>query len=306
MRIVFMGTPQLAADVLKSLSGEFEVCGVFCQPDKPTGRKRILTPPPVKMLAEELGLQVFQPKGLRSGAAARTIRELDPDIIAVVAYGKILPQEVLDIPRLGCVNLHGSLLPKYRGAAPVQRALMAGEEITGLTAMMMDAGMDTGDIIDVLEIPTEGMDADALFARMGEVGGPFLCRVIREIEAGTASCNPQDGESASYAPPIEKSEGNFDFSLGAKKIVDLVRGLSMWPVASFAYEDKRIKVCSASLSDITGEPGEILSVSPLTVASPGGSVIIGDVVPQGSRRMTGAEWARGRRLAPGNRIGDDA
>ena len=130
MRIVFMGTPELAADILRALSAEFDVCGVFCQPDRPVGRKQILTPQPVKQLAAELGIPVFQPKGFRNGAASQIIRELAPDLIAVVAYGKILPQEVLDIPRLGCVNLHGSLLPKYRGAAPIQRAIIAGEKIT--------------------------------------------------------------------------------------------------------------------------------------------------------------------------------
>ncbi|MBR4798439.1 MAG: methionyl-tRNA formyltransferase, partial [Oscillospiraceae bacterium] len=284
----------------------FDVCGVFCQPDRPVGRKQILTPPPVKQLAAELGIPVFQPKGFRNGAASQIIRELAPDLIAVVAYGKILPQEVLDIPRLGCVNLHGSLLPKYRGAAPIQRAIIAGEKITGATAIMMNSGMDTGDIIDTVEIPVGDMDADAMFGKMGEVGGPFLCRVIRELGEGTAEMTPQDDKDATYAPLIEKYEGNFSFSDDAEDIVNLVRGLSMWPVASFGYEDKRIKVCSASLSDQTGEPGEVLSVSPLTVAAAGGSVVIGEVIPQGSRRMTGAEWARGRRLTAGSRIGDDA
>ena len=306
MRIVFMGTPELAADILRSLSAEFDVCGVFCQPDRPVGRKQILTPPAVKTAAQELGIPVFQPKGFRSGAAAQTVRDLDPDLIAVVAYGKILPQEVLDIPRLGCVNLHGSLLPKYRGAAPIQRAIMAGEKVTGATVIMMNAGMDTGDIIDTVEIPVGDMDAEAMFGKMGEVGGPFFCRVIRELEEGTAKLTPQNDAEATYAPPIEKAEGDFSFSAGAEDIVNLVRGLSMWPVASFGYEDKRIKVCSASLSDQTGEPGEVLAVSPLTVGAADGSVVIGDVIPQGSRRMTGAEWARGRRLTVGSRIGTDA
>ncbi len=302
MRVVFMGTPQLAADVLKVLCYRFDVCGVFCQTDKPVGRKQVLTPPPVKVLAQEKGIPVYQPKGFRNGKAAETIRSLEPDIIAVVAYGKILPQEVLDIPRLGCVNLHGSLLPKYRGAAPVQRAIIAGEEVTGFTAMMMDAGMDTGAMIEKLEIPVDGMDADALFAKMGEVGGPFLCDVLEKVESGSAVLTPQDDSAATLAPPIEKSEGEFDFNTDAKKIVDLIRGLSMWPVASFEHDGKRIKVCSASVSGLQGECGEILSLSPLTVAAASGSVVIGDVVPQGSRRMGGDDWARGRRFAVGDRI----
>ncbi len=302
MRIVFMGTPELAADVLRTLSEEFEVCGVFCQPDKPVGRKQVLTAPPVKPLAEELGIPVFQPKGFKNGKAAQVIRELDPDLIAVVAYGRILPQEVLDIPRLGCINLHGSLLPKYRGAAPIQRAIMAGETVTGATAIMMDANMDSGDIIDTVEIPVGDMDADALFLKMGEVGGPFFCRVIRDIAEGRAVRTPQDGSQATFAPPIEKSEGEFSFGKSASDIVNLIRGLSIWPVASFTHDGKRIKVCSASLSEMKGEPGEIVSLSPLVIAASEGSVQIGDVIPEGSRRMTGVEWARGKRFSVGSRI----
>jgi len=302
MRVVLMGTPKLAADVLRELAKEFDVIAVFCQPDKPVGRKQILTPPPTKELALELGIPVFQPKGFRNGKATEIIRQLAPDAIAVVAYGKILPQEVLDIPRLGCFNLHGSLLPLYRGAAPVQRAIMAGEETTGFTAMKMDAGMDTGDMIEKLEIPVAGMDADAMFEEMGKLGGPFLCRILREAEAGTVSFTPQDDSLATYAPPIEKQEGNFDFSMDAGNIVNLVRGLSMWPVASFEYEGKRIKVCTAFLEEASGDPGTVISADPLVIAAANGSVRIGEVIPQGSRRMTGSEWARGRRFSAGSRI----
>ena len=302
MRIVFMGTPKLASDVLRSLDERFDVIAAFCQPDRPVGRKQILTPPPVKETAEKLGIPVFQPKGFKNGKASGVLRELAPDVIAVVAYGRILPQEVLDIPRYGCVNLHGSLLPLYRGSAPVQRALMDGIEVTGLTAIMMDAGMDTGAVLARLEIPVEEMNADQMFARMGEVGGPFLCDVIEKLPEGLLVPIPQDDGKATYAPPIEKSEGDFDFRRSAREIVNLVRGLSMWPVASFDHEGKRIKVCSASFSETSGVSGEILSLDPLTVAAEGGSVIIGDVIPQGSRRMSGTEWARGRRFRIGDRV----
>ena len=297
-----MGTPELASDILRSLAERFEVVGAFCQPDRPVGRKQILTPPPVKVTAQELGIPVFQPKGFRNGKAAEILRKLEPDVIAVVAYGRILPQEVLDIPRYGCVNLHGSLLPSYRGSAPVQRAIMDGAEVTGLTAILMDAGMDTGDMLDALEIPVGDMDADAMFAAMGESGGPFLCDVIDRLAEGTVSRTKQNDDEATYAPPIEKEEGYFDFSMEARKIVQLVRGLSMWPVASFEYEDKRIKVCSAAYSDSCGSTGEILSLDPFTVAAEGGSVVLGDVVPQGSRRMSATEWARGRRFRPGDKV----
>ena len=302
MRVVFMGTPELASDILRSLDERFEVVAAFCQPDKPVGRKQILTPPPVKETAEELGIPVYQPKGFKNGKAAQLLREMAPDIIAVCAYGRILPQEVLDIPVYGCVNLHGSLLPEYRGSAPVQRAIMDGAEVTGLTAIMMSAEMDSGDILDKLEIPIGEMDTELMMSKMGEVGGPFFCDVIEKLCSGLIEPAPQDSGKATYAPPIEKSEGDFDFSRKAKDIVNLIRGLSMWPMASFEYEGKKIKVCTASYAETEGEIGEILSLNPLTIAAAEGSVVVGDVIPQGSRRMSGTEWARGRRFKTGDKV----
>ena len=296
MRIVFMGTPEIARDVLKAVCEEHEVVGVFCQPDKPVGRKHIITPPPVKEYALEKGIPVFQPKGFKNGKAAVTLRELDPDLILVIAYGKILPQEVLDIPRLGCINIHASLLPKYRGSAPIQRAIIAGEEVTGITIMRMDAGMDTGDILAQREIPIGPEDnEDSMFRKMGETGSRFILEVLPEIENGTLDGTPQDHELATYAPPIEKEEGMFSFESDARGIVHLIHGVSTWPVAYFMYEDKKIKVADASFSEMTGKPGEILSVKPLTIAAKDGAVVLRKVIPEGGKPMDGTAWINGRR-----------
>ena len=305
MRIVFMGTPEIAADVLRAVSKKHEVVGVFCQPDKPVGRKQILTPPPVKVAALEAGLPVFQPKGFRNGKATQLLREIDPDLILVIAYGRILPQEVLDIPKYGCVNIHASLLPKYRGSAPVQRALIDGVKVTGITVMKMDAGVDTGDVFARKEMPVSPSDdAQSMFERMGKEAGPFVLDVIEKIGSGEAVLFPQSDEDATYAPPIEKSEGLFSFRGDAEKIVNLVHGLSMWPVAFFLYEGKKIKVENASLSNQTGVPGEILSAKPMTVAAENGSVILARVIPEGGKPMDGTAWMNGKRLRVGDVIKD--
>ena len=303
MRVVFMGTPQIAADVLETLAAHHEVVGVFCQPDKPVGRKQILTAPPVKETALRLGLPVFQPRGFKNGVAVKKIEELAPDAIAVIAYGKILPKSVLDIPRLGCVNLHGSLLPLYRGSAPIQRSVMDGVEVTGLTAMLMDEGMDTGDMLAVRELPlTEADDAASVYEKMGAMGGAFLCEVLASLEAGTAVRTKQDDSLATYAPPIEKAEGDFSFDNDAKHIVNKVRGLCIWPCASFLHEEKRIKVEKAAFSPQSGAVGEVLAIKPLTVGAKNGAVILHQVLPQGSRSMTGSQWAAGRRFKIGDNI----
>ena len=306
MRVVFMGTPQIAADVLKTLAEHHEVVGVFCQPDKPVGRKQILTPPPVKETALQLGLPVHQPRGFKNGKATALIQSLAPDAIAVIAYGKILPKAVLDIPRYGCVNLHGSLLPLYRGSAPIQRSVMDGVSLTGLTAMLMDEGMDTGDMLAVRELPlTEADDAAAVYEKMGAMGGDFLCEVLASLENGTAVRTKQDDSLATYAPPIEKAEGDFTFHSDAKAIVNKVRGLCIWPSASFMHEDKRIKVEKAQYSPLTGAVGEVLAIKPLTIAAQNGAVVLQQVLPQGSRSMTGSQWAAGRRFKIGDNIFND-
>ncbi|MEA5051106.1 MAG: methionyl-tRNA formyltransferase [Oscillospiraceae bacterium] len=303
MKILFMGTPDIAAVMLRALAADNDVCGVFCQPDKPVGRKQILTAPPVKVLAQSLGIPVFQPVKLRDGSAAALVRSLAPELIAVVAYGRILPKDILGIPPRGCVNIHASLLPAYRGAAPIQRALEHGETVTGVTAMYMDEGMDTGDIIAQVRVPVgEADDAASMFQKLGEAGASLLAATVRSIADGTARRTPQDAASATAAPPIEKSEGLFSFAQDARGIADRVRAFSQWPNAFFTAGGKTVKVLRAGYVPGEGAPGEVLARDPLTVAASGGAVQLLEVKPEGGRAMTGREWAAGVRLRPGDVI----
>ena len=303
MRILFMGTPDIAAVMLDALAREQTVVGVFCQPDKPVGRKAVLTAPPVKQLAQRLGIPVFQPTRLRDGAAAAKIRELNPDLIAVVAYGRILPREILEIPPKGCVNIHASLLPEYRGAAPVQTALLKGASLTGVTAMYMDEGLDTGDIIEASSCRiTDDDDAVTLFDRLGKIGAGLLCRTVSAIEKGTAGRRSQPEEGVSFAPPFTRESGKFSWNESARDIFNKARALCIWPNAYFEYEGKKIKLMKARSVARTGNPGEILALDPLTVAAGDEAVELLEVKPEGSRQMRGSEWAAGRRFRTGDNL----
>lgn len=307
MRILFMGTPEIAAQSLRSLletlPEEYSVCGVFTREDKPVGRKQILTAPPVKQVAQEHHLAVFQPRTLRTPQAVEQVRQLAPDLIVVVAYGRILPQEILDIPRYGAINLHVSLLPKYRGAAPVQWAVIHGETETGVTIMQLDAGLDTGDILLVQKVPIpEDMTSGELFESVSNVGASLLCTAIQRIAAGALQPVPQQHELATLAPPLNKEMALFHFSQPAKKLHNLVRGLNPWPIAYFIYDGKKVKVRRTKCRAESGRPGEILSVKPLVVACENGSVELVEVVPEGSKPMEGSAWAAGRRFRPGDQL----
>lgn len=302
MRLVFMGTPDIAAAALEALIGAgHEIAGVFTREDKPVGRKQVLTPPPVKVLAQRHGIPVFQPKTLRDGEAERILRGLAPELIAVVAYGRILPKEILALPRFGCVNLHVSLLPKYRGAAPIQWAVLNGETETGVTIIQMDEGMDTGDILAVapVEIGPEETSAD-VFEKVTALGAETLARTVAAIGAGRVRAVPQEHEKATSAPPLKKEMAAFDFSQDAKKLHNLIRGLYPWPVAQFTAGGVKVKVNRARAAAGVGAPGEVLSLKPLTVACGAGALELLEVVPQGKRPMTGQEWAAGRRLKKGD------
>ena len=306
MRIVFMGTPDIAADSLQALlAAGHEIAGVYTREDKPVGRKQVLTPPPVKVLAQEAGLSVFQPRTLREEGAAAALAALQPDIVVVVAYGRLLPPDVLAVPKYGCVNLHVSLLPKYRGAAPVQWAVINGDAETGVTVMQLDDGLDTGPILsqELIEIgPDE--TAGELFEKVSTRGAALLCRTLREIEAGTIVPKPQQGE-AGYAPPLQKELARFDFARPAVQLYNLARGCSPWPLAWFMHEGKRVKLAETGLQSnwLPAAPGTVLSVNPLVVACAEGAVALCRVVPEGARPMTGAEWAAGRRFTPGFVLG---
>ena len=303
MNVVFMGTPDFALPCLERLAQKHKICGVFCQPDKPVGRKAVVTPPQVKIVAERLGIPVFQPAKMRDGEALDIVKKLAPELIVVVAYGKILPKEILDEPAYGCVNIHASLLPKYRGASPLQHALLNGETVTGVTAMYMDEGLDTGDIIAQREWRiTDADDANAMYERAAEEGFGLLLDVIGDIEDGGATRTPQNAAEASFAPPLTKDMGLFSFSDDASEIVNKVRGLCRWPVAYFMLDGKKIKVHRAAKSAKTGAPGAIVSTDPLTVAAGNGAVELLSVTPEGKKNMPGKDFCAGKRLKIGDRV----
>lgn len=232
MRILFMGTPDFSVPTLECIDhAGHEVIGVVTQPDKPKGRGGAVSFTPVKAKAPELGLTVYQPRRVRDEEFLRVVRELNPDVVVVIAFGQILPQAFLDIPRYGCINIHASLLPRYRGAAPIQWAVIDGEKETGITIMQMDAGLDTGDMLKKLVIPIEKDETGgSLHDKLMTAGGPLLLETLKEIEAGTVVAEPQTGESC-YASMLDKALGNVDWSKSAGQIERLIRGLNPWPSA---------------------------------------------------------------------------
>lgn len=305
MRILFMGTPDIAAQslrtMLETLPEEYKVCGVFTREDKPVGRKQILTAPPVKQVAQAHGIDVFQPKTLRTPQAVEQVRQLAPDLIVVVAYGRILPPEILKIPRYGAINLHVSLLPKYRGAAPVQWAVIHGEKETGVTIMQLDEGLDTGDILFVQKVAIpEDMTSGELFEEVSGAGAALLCTAIRRIAAGEVAPVPQQHDQATLAPPLSKEMALFHFAQPAQQLHNLVRGLNPWPIAYFVCDGKKIKVRRTKRHSENGAPGQILSVNPLIVACKEGALELVEVVPEGSKPMAGNAWAAGRRFSVGD------
>ncbi len=324
MRILFMGTPEIARTCLDVLAGGgHTIVGVLCQPDKPVGRRQVLTPPPVKVRAEELGIPVFQPATLRDGAALPILDATRPDVCIVVAYGKILPPEVLQYPRYGCLNLHVSLLPRYRGAAPMQRAIMAGERETGVSVMYMDEGLDTGDILSLTRFPI-GPEDDfgRVCERSAAIGAEKLLEALAALEAGNAPRVPQPAEGASYAAKITKEDCILDFSRTAEELLCKIRGLSPAPLACTRLPDGRsLKVVSAApgegedaygrlLSPETaaGEPGTVLAldtagIGAVTVACGAGSLRLLRLLPEGKTTMNAADFIRGRRIAVGDRLG---
>lgn len=307
MKILFMGTPDIAAACLSALLDDGqEVIAVVTQADRPRGRGYTLTPPPVKVLAAERGIPVYQPATLRDEAFAALLSELDPDLIAVVAYGKILPASVLSYPRYGCINVHASLLPKYRGAAPIQRAIMAGEPVTGITTMYMEEGLDTGDMLLTEEIPIGKSDNfGTIHDRMAEVGGRLLCKTVREIAAGTAVRRKQDDAAATYAHKIEKADCHLDLSRPARELDPYIRGLSPIPLAFVRQADgKMIKIVRAEAAEGRGTPGEVLALDDrgeggILVACGEGALLLREIVPEGKGKMRAADFIRGRRLQIG-------
>lgn len=305
MNIVFMGTPDFAVPCLKALceSGE-NVTAVFSQPDKPKGRGYKLVPTPVKEYALSRGIPVYQPASLRKGdeaaEAIQKLRDLAPDLIVVVAYGKILPREVLDIPKHFCMNIHASLLPKYRGAGPIQRSILNGEHETGVTSMIMADGVDTGDMLlkAVVRIG-ENETADSLHDRLSEEGARLLLKTVEALKNGSLTPVPQDDSEATYAPMLSKDMSPIDFSRSAREIHDQIRGLSSWPCATAVIGGRRLKIYASVLDGVHhDEPaGEVCDRERLTVVCGDGfGVTFTEVQAEGGKRMKTADFLRGNRL----------
>ena len=295
MKIVFMGTPDFAETALRTLAdSRHEIAAVYTQPDKPVGRKAVLTPPPVKTFALSRGIPVFQPTKLRDGTVAGQLREIRPDLAVVVAYGRLLPPDVLAVPRLGCVNVHASLLPKYRGAAPIESAVVHGETETGVTTMYMAEGLDTGDMIlrAALDIgPDE--QAPELRPRLAGLGAELLLETLDRIEAGTAPRIPQNDAEASWASIIRKEDARIDFGQRAETVHNLVRGMAGWPCAFCSCMGKTLKVHRSRIMEGSGIPGTVLDRKRFVVACGEGALELTEVQMEGSKRVSGADFLRG-------------
>ena len=307
MKIMFMGTPEISALCLDRLILDgHEVVAVVTGEDKPRGRGKIMTPTAVKALAIERGVAVYTPSSLRTEEFFALLSEISPDIIAVVAYGKILPKSVIDFPKYGCVNLHVSLLPKYRGAAPMQRAVMDGESETGVTVMQMDEGLDTGDILAVEKFPIGAEDDfEAIHDRSAAIGAPLLSETIRKIERGEVTPVKQDDALSTYAKKVEKEDCKIDFTLSAKKLDCQIRGVTPIPGA-FAYlNGKMLKISKALPIFGKGKCGEVIALDgsgdgSFTVACGEGALRVLSVIPEGKGRMSAGDFIRGRKINLGD------
>lgn len=310
MKIVFMGSPNFAVPSLRALmESRHEVAAVVTQPDRPRGRGKKLKPTPVKQLANLFGLPVYEPEKLSE--IKNKLLEINPAVIVVVAYGKILSQEILDIPPLGCINVHASLLPKYRGAAPIHRAIINGEKITGVTTMFMERGLDTGDILLKESVSIEENDTvGKLHDRLAEIGARLLLKTLDMVEAGKVVRIPQNDAEASYAPPLTKEDEIIDWNKPARQVKDLVRGLNPWPGARTTWNGNILKIWEVKVESECGEgirpPGTILDVDPnrgITVQTGNGTVLITQLQLQGGKKMAAEQFLRGHSLPAGTLLG---
>lgn len=305
MRIVFMGTPDFAVPSLQALiDAGHDVCAVYTQPDKPQGRKQILTAPPVKTLALEHDIPVFQPNTLKNEDEQARLRELAPEVIIVVAYGKLLPKAVLDIPPHGCINVHGSLLPRWRGAAPIQWAVIAGDEMAGVTTMQMAEGLDTGDMLLTYETKVgEKETAGELFDRLAQSGAELLTQTLVKLDEITP--RPQDDAQSCYAHMLDKQMAVIDWSKSAHEIDCLIRGLNPWPIALTTLSGERLKVFAAEKAAGNGEPGTVLEADPkkgLTVACGEGALGLTEIQLVGGKRMKATDFLRGHAIEVGTKL----
>ena len=313
MNLIFMGTPDFAVPALNALiESRHNLCAVVTQPDKPVGRKRIITPPPVKKIALEKGIPIFQPENVKSEAFIHQLRELKPDLILVAAFGQILPKAVLEIPRIGCLNVHASLLPAYRGAAPIQWAIINGEDKTGVTIMWMNEGMDTGDIFfqEALSID-ENWTSEDLFRELAALGGKMTALALDRIEAGDILRVPQDNRKATYAPMLKKADCKIDWSKSNRQVHNLIRGMNPWPGAYTFRNGREIKIWK---SRIYGEgktgtyPGVFLGVVKnigFLVGTGEGCIIIEELQEEGKKRLNAIDYLAGHRLVEGDKFSDE-
>lgn len=318
MRIIYMGTPEFAATALSAIVKEHEVVAVVTQPDKPQGRNRKLVPTPVKVKAQEYGIPVYQPEKVRETSMVETLREYQPDAIVVAAYGQILPESILLIPPYGCINIHASLLPKYRGAAPIERAIIDGETITGVTTMYMEKGLDTGDMIDKVEVAITSEDTGAsLHDKLAEAGADLILETLTKLEKHTATCTKQDDTKSCYASMLSKEMGRMDFTKSAEELERLIRGLNPWPCAYTEIDGKNVKIYKANVvamddaykeqaqakaeQTLTFAPGEIVEVAKkyFVIACGTGALQIKNLQPQGKKAMDTAAYLNGNPLKAG-------
>ena len=300
MRVVFMGTPDIAATCLKKILADgFEVVGVYTQPDRPKGRGMKLVASPVKEVAVAANIPVFQPENFREEETVEQLRALKPDVCAVVAYGRILPQKVLDVPISGCINIHASVLPKYRGSAPYQWAVLDGLTETGVTAMYLCREMDAGDIIDVSKTPIgENETAGELLDRLAVLGADLLSKTLTRFENGKVPAVPQDESQVSYAPMLDKTMRPIDWTKTAQQVHNQVRGLHPWPIATMELEGKTFKVHATKIVEGSGKPGQVLGLTKtgLRIACGEGAVEILSLQAEGGKRMAAPDYFRGHPL----------
>ena len=308
LKVVFAGTPEFAAEALTALiNSEHEVIAVYTQPDRPAGRGRKLKASPVKEVAEKYNLPIYQPESLKSESDQQQLRELNPDVMIVAAYGLILPQVVLDIPRMGCLNIHASLLPRWRGAAPIQRAILAGDTETGITIMQMNAGLDTGDMLSTSTCPIEQSEtAGSLHDKLATLGASSLLKTLNQLLSGKIKAVKQDDSQASYAHKLEKQEAQLDWTLSAEQLDRQIRAFNPWPVAFFLVDDQTVRVWDAEIIDKQGSAGTVLQSNKngIDIACGHNSLRLLKLQPPGKKAMDVASFLNGRSewLTPGKQL----
>jgi len=304
MKVVFMGTPDFAVPTLQKLIDEkYEIAAVVTQPDRPRGRGKKTLAPPVKELALQYHIPVYQPEKVKTPEFIDSLQKIHPDLIVVVAFGQILPKAILEMPQYGCINVHASLLPKYRGAAPIQWSIINGEEITGVTTMFMDEGMDTGDILLKKEVKIYPEDtAQELHDRLSVEGASLLIETLKQLQTGQLIRQKQNDQEATYAPMLQKEMGCIDWSKSSKEIINLIRGLSPWPSAYTYYKDQMIKVWKAEEyhekydAHVMGEITEIIKDKGIVVKTGDGSLMITEIQAENKKRMSVVDYLRGHKI----------